>query len=406
MKKVLLFFVAIAFTLHLNAQENEKKINVEIHGFVGVNATYDSRQSVTPRNGHIYLWPLPPDLDDGGNDLNDAANLDLDASFSRFNIGISGPDVWGAKSFAFMEGDFLGDKAQGNDLYFRLRHAFIRLTWDKSSLLAGQYWHPLFIPENYASMVTVSVGSPYHPLNRQPMIRYGYKPNNNFEVLAYLMNQNDFGDRGMPRAEERGLRPEVDLQFKYKNKGFFAAFTAGYKSLKPALVDPNNGLKTDELAQAGYMAGSIKQQFEKFTVKAEGIYGGAMSNLVMIGGFAEKNNGSEQRQYTPINTLTLWGDIQSNHKKVQPGVFAGYTKNLGASEEANYLSEYSLGGNIGEMYTVAPRIKFFATPKVCLGVEWMYTVAGYASEFDEKAKPIDLENYSNHRITTSLKYIF
>ncbi|MCU4165407.1 hypothetical protein [Carboxylicivirga caseinilyticus] len=406
MKKLLLFITVVAFALKINAQEEEKKIKIELHGYVGINAFFDSRQSATARNGNIYLWPLPPSLDGSGQDLNSASSFDIDAAFSRVNLGVSGPDIWGAKTIAFVEGDFLGDKAQGNDLYFRLRHAFIRLNWEKSSILFGQYWHPLFIPENYPSAVTLSAGSPYHPLNRQPMLRYEYKMSDKLEVLAFLMSQNDFSDRGMTNAVENSLRPEIDVQLKYNNGDFFAAFTAGYKTLKPSLLDPLNGLKTDELAQAGYFAGSIRQKFQGFTIKAEGIYGGAMSNLVMLGGFAEKNNGSAQRQYTPINTMALWTDIQTNHKKIQPGIFAGYTKNLGASEEANYLSEYTLGGTIGEMYTISPRIKFYATQKVCLGIEWMYAVAGYGSDFDENAKPINLENVTNHRITTMLKYIF
>nr|WP_321453820.1 hypothetical protein [uncultured Carboxylicivirga sp.] len=406
MKKLLLIIAITAFAIHINAQQEEKKIKVDIHGFVAVNAFYDSRQSATARNGNIYLWPLPPSLDDAGNDLNSTGSFDVDAAISRFNIGISGPDIWGAKTFAFMEGDFLGDKPQGNDLYFRLRHAFIRLNWEKSNLLVGQYWHPLFLPENYPSTVTLSAGSPYHPLNRQPMIRYGYKMNDSFEFFAYLMSQNDFGDRGMTKAVQNSLRPEIDLLLKYKKGGLFAAFTVGYKSLKPALVDVNNGLKTDELAQAAYVSATLKQETKDFTIKAEGVYGGGLSNLVMIGGFAEKNNGSDQREYTPINTLALWTDIQTNHTKVQPGLFLGFTKNMGASEEANYLSDYTLGGTIGKMYSIAPRVKFFATSKVSLGIEWMYAVASYGSEFDTKAKPVNLTDYSNHRVTTMLKYAF
>ncbi|MCT4646966.1 MAG: hypothetical protein N4A74_18395, partial [Carboxylicivirga sp.] len=151
MRRILSVLLLSIITALVVAQENKKTFNVEIHGFVGVNAYLDTRQSASARNGNIYLFPKPFKDDGAGNDLNDASYSDIDAAFSRFNIGVSGPDMFGAKSFAFIEGDFLGDKSQDNqDVNFRLRHAFIRLNWDKTSLLVGQYWHPLFITENFA----------------------------------------------------------------------------------------------------------------------------------------------------------------------------------------------------------------------------------------------------------------
>ena len=94
-------------------------------------------------------------------------------------------------------------------------------------------------------------------------------------------------------------------------------------------------------------------------------------------------------------------------------LFVGYTENRGANEKATAASDIALGGNIGNMFTVAPRVVIYATPKVWLGIEWMYVVAGYAGKneegddmYDEKARPINLENISNHRITTSLRYTF
>lgn len=390
----------------------EKEFNVEIHGFVGVNAFYDSQQSVIVRNGNIFLFPKRNSLDAEGNNINTNGTLGLDAAISRFNIGVTGPEMFGAKSFAFIEGDFMG-KSGAIDLNFRIRHAYVRLNWDKTSLLAGQYWHPLFIPENYPETVNVGVGVVHHPLNRQPMVRLGYQLNENLEVAGYLMSQNDFADKGMAGAAEQSLRPEADIQFKYKtNNGFFAAFTAGYKSLKPQLVDPINGVVTDELAQSNYIAGSLRKNFNKFTFKTEAIYGGGMTNVVMLGGYAEKNNGSEQRQYTPLQNLSLWTDIQSNSNKIQPGIFLGYSENMGANTKANIMLDadekpmYTLGQDIGYMYTIGPRVKFFAAPKVWFGVEWWYTVAAYGNGYDDYAKPIDLEEVSNHRIMASIRYSF
>lgn len=406
MNKLLSIIVLTAAGLQMQAEETEKKFQVDVHGFVGVNAFFDSRQNATARNGNIYLYPLAPQFDSEGNDLNNQSSFDIDAAFSRFNLGISGPDMLGAKTFGFVEGDFLGDKAQGHDLYFRLRHAFVRFNWEKTSLLVGQTWHPLFLTENFPATVTLSSGTPYHPLNRQPMIRFGYQINEKTEFIAFLMSQNDFLDKGMQNGVENSKRPEICLQLKYKKNGLFAAITSGYKSLKPHLADPGNALQTNELAQSAFVAGSISQAFKPVTIKAEAIYGGGMSNLVLLGGFAKKNSGDPQTQYTPLRTLSLWNDIHTNHKVVQPGLFIGYTENLGANERAISSPELAIGHNIRNMLTLAPRLMYFATSKILLGLEWMYTEAAYGSNHDENAKPIRLENVSNHRITTCLRYTF
>jgi len=403
------------------AQEEKKPFKVEIHGFVGVNAYMDTRQSYSARNGNIYLFPKPAELDDNGVDLNDNGYYDIDAAFSRFNIGVSGPDMFGAKSFAFIEGDFLGDKNPNHqDVNFRLRHAFIRLNWDKTSLLVGQYWHPLFITENFANTVNLSCGTPYHPLNRTPMVRVGYQLSDKIEAIGFLMSQNDFLDKGMHEAAENSLIPETALQLKYKSDKFFAAVTGGYKVLKPSLYDLNiydggSGPKvaTDETAKGGYLTGSLKNNFGPFTLKTEALFTAGMTNVVVLGGFAEKANDTDEREYTALKNFSTWLDLESNATKVKPGLLFGYTKNLGAFDKATPLAGYTIGGSIADMYSIVPRVKFMATPKMWFGVEWMYVVAAYGGKdsegnykYDEYAKPIDTIDYKNSRFTASMRYTF
>ncbi len=407
MKKFLSTLIVAVISTVVLAQEEAKPFKVEIHGFVGVNAYLDTRQSATARNGNIYLFPKPANLDAEGNDLNDKAYSDIDAAFSRFNIGISGPDMFGAKSFAFIEGDFLGDKNPDHqDVNFRLRHAFIRLNWNKTSLLVGQYWHPLFITENFANTVNLSCGTPYHPLNRQPMVRFGYQLSDKIEAIGFLMHQNDFLDKGMHDASENSLIPEMALQLKYKSDGFFAALTGGYKVLQPALADPITGIKTDEKAKGSYFTGSVKKDFGAITVKTEALFTAGMTNVVMLGGFAEKDNDTPEREYTALKNFSWWGDIESNSKKVKPGILFGYTQNMGAFDKAKPLSGYTIGGNIANMYSVVPRVKFMATSKIWFGLEWMYVVAAYGASYDEYAKPIDTTDYTNNRFTASMRYTF
>ncbi|WP_439182948.1 hypothetical protein [Carboxylicivirga taeanensis] len=406
MKKILFTLVLAVISSLVPAQEETKPFKVEIHGFVGVNAYMDTRQSYTARNGNIYLFPKPASLDEANNDINDNASYDIDAAFSRFNIGISGPDMFGAKSFAFIEGDFLGDKSGSKDVYFRLRHAFVRLNWNKTSLLVGQSWHALFLTETVPGTVNLSCGTPYHPLNRQPMIRVGQQLNDKLEAVAFLMAQNDFVDKGMVTAAENSLRPEAALQLKYRSKAFFAAATGGLKALRPALVDPNTNIESKELAKGHYFAGSLKNDFGPITLKAEALYTAGMTNLVMLGGFAEKANDSPEREYTAIKNFSTWANIESNTKKIRPGVLVGYTQNLGSIDKSVPLNGFTIGGDIANMYSIIPRLKYMATPKIWFGLEWMYVVAAYGSSYDEYSQPINTTDYTNNRITASMRYTF
>ena len=76
------------------------------------------------------------------------------AQESPFNFTIKGPNLWGATTTGFIEGDFdgSGDVRQSatSSYLFRLRHAMFRLNWPETELMFGQYFGMLseFAPES------------------------------------------------------------------------------------------------------------------------------------------------------------------------------------------------------------------------------------------------------------------
>lgn len=407
MKIKILILALLCGAISLQAQQ--EKIKVQLTGFVGVSAMYSTRESVTARNGNIYLWPKKIELDQEGKDLNASGEFDIDAAYSRVGVKVLGPLVWGAKSEAYLEGDFLG-KSGSRDLNLRLRHAFVKLQWERSHLLVGQSWHPLFLTENYPTTVNLNAGAPFHALNRSPQIRFGYQLNQQIELLGYLLSQNDFADTGMEGAMEDSQVPEIDAQVKYRSQnGFFAALTWGYKTLKPKLYEQNAAgekMQTDAKVESWHAGASFQQKFEKMTLKMEGVYGGAMTNLVMLGGVARKSSSLNQASYLPIRSWSTWADLQTNNPKIQPGLLVGYAENLGASQGASNIPEYSLGNDIAHLYAIAPRVKFYAAPKIWVGVEWLYTSAAYGNAWDENMKPIDTYTKHNNHFLASIRYQF
>ncbi len=135
------------------------QFSLDWHGFVNPHYYADSRSVVGGREDMMLFYPKPILRDSLGNDLNDGWQADMLAITARLGLTIKGPDIWGARTKAYIEGDFTGStNATINDL--RLRHAYIDMVWEKNikvrkgqkvyditvrrqHLLAGQYWYPM-----------------------------------------------------------------------------------------------------------------------------------------------------------------------------------------------------------------------------------------------------------------------
>jgi hypothetical protein len=75
-------------------------------------------------------------LDANKVDINAQPNFHILSFQTRVRADISGPDAFGAKISGVIEAEFFGtSEADINGL--RLRHAFTKLDWKKSSLLIG-----------------------------------------------------------------------------------------------------------------------------------------------------------------------------------------------------------------------------------------------------------------------------
>jgi hypothetical protein len=97
---------------------------------------------------------------------------------TRLGLKIDGPKVWNAKSSGVIEADFFGGfPAVGVGENFgvvRLRLAYAKLDWEKSSLEAGQDW-VIFAPVNPVSIAAAAIpqmAGAGNPWTRLPQIRY------------------------------------------------------------------------------------------------------------------------------------------------------------------------------------------------------------------------------------------
>jgi hypothetical protein len=179
------------------AQETSTVVEKQIltwSGFVRTDAIFDTRQVVEAREGYLLLYPKKVVLDKNGEDINAHGSYNQYAMTARLAAKVTGPDVLNAKTMAYIEGDFTG--ASNSELNsFRLRHAYLKLKWEHSGFLAGQYWHPLNVPEMLPNVLALNTGAPFHPYNRQPQFRFDYKSGKLNTMLA-ISTQRDYTNTG------------------------------------------------------------------------------------------------------------------------------------------------------------------------------------------------------------------
>ena len=448
MKNLLLtaLLTLLVFSHNLIAQQKEtaqppaeKKtpaFGISFSGYVNSNIFFDSRQTVIARDGEWLFYPenVKPDAD--GNDVNAKGTYNFLSIQTRLTGQITGPDVLGAKSSALFEGEFYGS-TNANINSFRLRHAYIRLNWAKTELQLGQYWHPMFLPGCVPDVVSFNTGAPFIVFSRNPQIRVTQQVGR-FKFLLAAIAQLDMTSNGpdgpSPKYLRNSMIPEVTFQIQYswkneeKKREFIMAVTADYLALMPRLstevmtkpaydellfnnyVVHHDAVFTTHLTNAKSEALSFnfftKLKLAKVTWKLGGVYGQNCYAFNMLGGYAVKSVTDTAKgtvDYTPISTGSVWGEFKTNGTKWQTGLFAGFSKNLGAGTEVRG-PYYSRGDNIDYVYRIAPRLIFMMN-KLKFSGEIDYTVAAYGKTTG-KGLVSDSKEVGNVRILLGAYYYF
>src|SRR6056297_2923596 len=253
MKRLLLFFISALFVLNPDAfaQEQNKKFGISFKGFVKNDFFWDTRQVTTAREGHFLLWPAPVIPDANGVDINAQPSFNFLSVQSRLSGVITGPDALGAKTSGRIEGDFFAQQNDNINL-FRLRHAIIKLNWEKTELLTGQYWNPIFVTGCFPGTISFNTGTPLQSFARNPQIRITQHLGP-VTLIAAALAQRDYTSRGpdpndpsVTIASSEFLRnahiPDMHLQVHYSassEQGFVESLLIGsgvaYKTNVPRL---------------------------------------------------------------------------------------------------------------------------------------------------------------------------
>ncbi len=411
----------------VHAQKLKNDVDLRISGFIKNDLFYDSRKTVSAREGHFLLWPSPVRTDAFGKDLNAVPAFNMLSIQSRLSVKIKGPDALGAQTSGLIEGDFFG-QADGNINLFRLRHAMIRLKWSKTELITGQYWNPLFVTDCFPATLSFNTGVPLVSFARNPQIRL-IRTFGRLKLSIAAISQRDYTTRGPDPADNSELLissdflrnssvPDLHLQIKYgqHNEETGHAIIAGtgleWKRIVPRLTSTLGSLtmKVDESLSSIAAIAYTKIVIPAFTFKIQGRYGENISDLLSVSGFAVRSNGDPEtgeQTYTPLTSLTCWTEFHTNGKFFRGGIFCGYLKNLGTRDEIMAASNqvYGLGTDISSLYRISPRITCTVNATT-FGLEIEHTAAAYGKDFDTRYRPSTLTWTSNRRILAAVKYNF
>ena len=415
-------------SLNVNSQDKkeEPKFGITLSGFLKTDFFYDSRQTVSIREGHFLLFPENQKLDLYGKDINAKDHFGILSIQSRLTGKITGPDLLKAKTSALVEADFFGNENSSfSDVNgLRLRHSIIKLNWSTTELLVGQYWHPLFIPECFPDVVSFNTGAPFQPFSRNPQIRLTQKINK-LKLIVAAASQRDFSSNGpdgaSPKYLSNAVLPDLNIHLQYsvlfnETNEFFVGAGAEYKQLVPRLFSQGDKnlrdgvdsiyVASDEKISSYALTFYSKLRLKTITIKAYAIFGGNLFDQVMLGGYAVSSlNVSNQMsyEYSPVKNMSLWAELLTNGK-IQAGLFAGYSRNLG-TENDNTGVYYSRGSNINYVYRLAPRM-VINIEKLRISTELEYTAAQYGKANLNGLVESNLNLVSNLRLLTAFYFFF
>jgi hypothetical protein len=234
------------------------------------------------------------------------------------------------------------------------------------------------------------------------------------KLMIAALSQRDFASSGGSEVLRNSGVPDMHFQVHYGSQnnetgtGFLAGIGAEYKTIVPRLASTDTSgasVKVEESVGSMAAMAFCKVKLNPVTIKVEGIYGQNLTDLLMIGGYAVTDTDpvTGKRDYAPTNTMSTWIDVHTNGKKIQAGLFGGFSQNMGTDEDITG-SIYGLGTNIESILRISPRVIFNSGSARFAG-ELEYTSAAFGTP-DANGIPDDPTSVANLRFLLGVYYFF
>lgn len=386
---------------------------IEIIGYVKADLMGDTRQGLIERQGHSYLFPLPCIAPCNG-DINDHGQWDTYAIESNFGFKIKGPLVLNTiDNYGIIVGDFWGsNEVTINN--FRLKYGYLNLDWKNRSFVYGQLEQALFIPECSPGVIAYNNGAPLEPDIYVPQFRY-IERFYNYQLLiagsSRIMDPSP-GPLGYSMVYIRNsLMPNFTIDFRANWGNVIAGAAVDVKRLVPRIIN-DLGCRVHEsiVSTSAMLYASILYHKWQFSNKL--LYAENLAECSLLGGYAVKTkNHCDVRTYTPLRAIIWWSDIARTHGWVQPGIFLGYTKNLGARHHlfidpaTQDPITYTIVPNVDYVVKIMPRLRLVCS-QITFAAEIEYSQARYGVLTDYASVIPTQKPVHNTRLDLTAYYYF
>lgn len=409
------FLLAALVGMSAGAMAQKKGFDYKFYGQVRTDVFYNTRSNSETVDGLFYMYPKDVNPDADGNDLNDRGNNGFYVLYTRLGVDVNGPVLGDkVKTSAKVEVDFRGSGTTYS--LVRIRHAYFNLAWNRSALLVGQTWHPLYgdvAPE----ILNLNMGAPYQPFSRAPQIRYRFSTPH-FGLTAAAIGQSQYlsvgpssdvpGTTGTAKSQnylKNSMVPEFYLGLDYKGKGLIAGVGAHVSSMTPRTqsVYHDQTYKVNERVTGVSAEAHVKYTHDLWLVAAKSVLGSNLTQTSTVGGYGVTSTDERtgEQEYTPLRVSHTWMNVMYG-RKWRGGLFGGYLKNLGAKDEVSGL--IGTGTNLDQLTTATAELTY-NLPHWKFGAEYSWIAAWYGSN-DTKGKVVDTHQVDNHRFVLTALFQF
>jgi hypothetical protein len=352
-------------------------IKAKFSGYIQYSSWWDSRQIAQLGDDYVLAYPKRALYDADCKDINAHGDFNMTMLETRLRAEMYGPIILGAKTLGYIECDFFGDLIIINR--YRLRNAFIRMKWPHVTGIFGLFWHPMFVLKTFPLTVSFDGGLPMEPISRAPQISLTIHNKQTSLVLCAMAQLifNSNGPLGYSSIYIRNARvPSLCARISHNMDHLYCGAGIDYLRLVPRL-ESNTGYKVHEFINSVSAFAFATVKFEPLEIRTQLTYAQNAADRLMISGYAVSavNPTTDERTYTNIAALGYWIDINIT-RKIEPGLFIGITKNLGAQqpiipcifdpitgvEESTVYAFLDNSENISTVFRIAPRVRVHVLP--------------------------------------------
>jgi len=291
MNKLAFFTLLIVISLNSYSEGfmTAKNIKVDFAGFVRNDFIFDSRRNLDACDHLLELYPLKPEYDVNGEDINAKSSAQFLNTFSRIGTNFSGLEMGKTKISAYIEFDFTGGSMTPT---VRLRHAYTRIGWPKSVLMVGRTWHPTFIEKVFPATLNENTGLPFQVFNRSPQVRFTHSLTSNLDLIVAAVYQYDYSNTGPDgktyHYQRDAVIPNLHGQIQYYNKNWVLGGAFDWKSIQPRTYTTGTGgtFITSEKLNTFAALAYLKYSKDKFMLMAKSMYGQNVCESLLPSGYA------------------------------------------------------------------------------------------------------------------------